>query len=69
MQKMNEIDAQIDSLTTSEVFGRFKRDILDQLHRRGEILERLDQERLCTRKRITRIEADVLMLKQHLHIV
>ncbi len=69
IQKLVEIDSKLDSLVTFEDFKNFQDEVRTNLDHQGEILRRLDQERFFTSEHIRRIEADVLMLKHHLHLI
>lgn len=61
--QMNSLVTKVDDLQASE------QRIVQMLDNQAVILKRLDQERFFTSEHIRRIEADVEMLKRHLHLV
>lgn len=68
IQKLVEMDSKLDSMVTSRIFGEFQDEVRTNFDNQSQILRRLDQERLFTTEHIRRIEADVEMLKRHLHL-
>lgn len=68
IEKLVEIDSKLDSVVTSRQFGEFQDEVRTNFDHQSEILRRLDQERLFTVEHIRRIEADVEVLKRHLHL-
>lgn len=68
IQKLVEMDSKLDSMVTSGRFGEFQDEVRTNFDNQSQILRRLDQERFFTSEHIRRIEADVEMLKRHLHL-
>ncbi|MBT5808301.1 hypothetical protein HOI18_03435 [Candidatus Uhrbacteria bacterium] len=69
IEKLLEMSEKIDKLPSKEEFDSLKETVVTRFDQQGQILERLDQERLFTLERIKRIEADVQTLKTALQIV
>ena len=69
IEKLLEMSEKIDKLPSKEEFDSLKETVVTRFDQQGQILERLDQERLFTLERIKRIEADVQTLKTALQTV
>ena len=68
IQKLVELDAKLDSMATADDLQAFQDEVRTNFDHQGEILKRLDQERLFTVEHVRRIEVDVEMLKRRLHV-
>lgn len=63
-----EMKEQMKSLATKIDVQESEQRVMQVLDNQAVILQRLDQERFFTSEHIRRIEADVEMLKRHLHL-
>ena len=68
IQKLVEIDQKIDELKADVATKADLREFRTVLDNQGQILQRLDQERIFMIERVKRIEADVEHVKEVLHI-
>ncbi len=68
INKLVEMDEKIDRMQSIMATKADLEPIYDALDQQGQILQRLDQERLFTLERIKRIEADVENMKAVLKI-
>ncbi len=69
IEKLVEMKEQMKSLATKDDLQILEHRVIQMFDNQSEILKRLDQERFFTSEHIRRIEADVEMLKRHLHLV
>ena len=63
-----EIKTGLKTLASKDDLQALRSDMIQMFDDQSVILRRLDQERFFTSEHIRRIEADVEMLKRHLHL-
>lgn len=63
-----EIKSGMKTLASKDDLQALRSDMIQMFDDQSVILRRLDQERFFTSEHIRRIEADVEMLKRHLHL-
>lgn len=63
-----EIKSELKTLASKDDLQVLRSDMIQMFDDQSVILRRLDQERFFTSEHIRRIEADVQMLKKHLHL-
>ena len=69
IETLVEIKSELKTLASKDDLKTLRNDMIQKLDDQAVILQRLDQERFFTSEHIRRIEADVEMLKRHLHLV
>lgn len=68
IEKLVEMDRKIEDIRSEMATKADFNELKTVLDNQGQILQRLDQERIFTLERIKRIEADVEKMKIVLHI-
>ena len=68
IEKLIEIDQKVDELKVEVATKTDLREVQTILENQGQILRRLDQERLFMSEHVKRIETDVEHVKEVLHI-
>lgn len=68
IEKLIEIDQKVDELKAEVATKTDLREVQTVLESQGQILRRLDQERLFMSEHVKRIETDVEQVKEVLHI-
>lgn len=68
IEKLIEIDQKVDDLRAEVATKTDLREVQTVLENQGQILRRLDQERLFMSEHIKRVEMDVEQIKEVVHI-